>query len=104
MTKDIQKVLDREPQRRLSDRSMSGGLGPSGATGAQKCHSRVVSFEGCEIRTCADKVVVDSRVPLSDLPLWGFARPRLIFEGRSYYVAEKSQAFGMAMSPPSRRR
>ena len=48
---------------------------------ALKRQSRIVSFQGGEIWFCGDKVVVDSRVPLLDLKLRQFARPRIIFEG-----------------------
>jgi hypothetical protein len=59
-----------------------------------KSQSRMVSFESCDIWFCGDKVVVDSRVPLPDLKLREFARPRILFEDASYYVSEKSQSSG----------
>ena len=59
-----------------------------------KAQSRIVCFESCEIWFCGDKMVVDSRLPLPDLKLREFARPRIIFEGACYYVSEKSQSFG----------
>jgi hypothetical protein len=62
---------------------------------ALKSQSRIVSFEDCEIWCCGDKMIVDSRVPLSDLKLREFARPRIIFEGACYYVSEKSQSTGI---------
>ena len=57
-----------------------------------KTQSRIVCFESCEIWVCGEKVVVDSRVPLPDLKLREFARPRILFEDASYYVSEKSQS------------
>jgi hypothetical protein len=65
---------------------------PANPANLLKSQSRIVSFESCEIWFCGDKVVVDSRVPLPDLKLREFARPRILFEDASYYVSEKSQS------------
>jgi Circularly permutated YpsA SLOG family len=59
-----------------------------------KAQSRLVSFESCQIWFHGDNVVVDSRVPLPDLSLREFARPRILFEGASYHVSQKSQSSG----------
>ena len=66
----------------------------SDSANALKEQSRIVSYKGCEIWFCGDKVVVDSHVPLPDFKLREFARPRIIFEGACYYVGEKSQSSG----------
>ncbi len=57
-----------------------------------KEQSRIISFEGCEIWLCEEKVVVDSRVPLPDFTVREFARPRIYFESACYYVSEKSSS------------
>jgi hypothetical protein len=67
---------------------------PANPANPLKSQSRIVSFESCEIWFCGEKVVVDSRVPLPDLKLREFARPRILFEDASYYVSEKSQSSG----------
>lgn len=46
----------------------------------------------CEVWFCGDKVVVDSCLPLEDLKVREFARPRIVFERACYYVSEKSRA------------
>lgn len=52
----------------------------------------MVKHQTAEIWFSEDKLVVDSRVPLPDLTVREFARPRIIFESASYYVSEKSQS------------
>jgi hypothetical protein len=59
-----------------------------------KSQSRIIFFAGCEIWFCNERVVMDSVFPLPDLTLREFARPRISFEGKSYYVSEKSQSSG----------
>ncbi len=69
--------------------------------GLVKSQSRIVSFEGSEIWFCGGKVVVDSRVPLPELKLREFARPRIVFEAACYYVSEKSQSSTTRSRPGS---
>lgn len=61
-----------------------------------KAHSRLVSFDGCEIWFHDGYVVVDSQRPIADLVLREFARPRIYFQSACYYACQKSQS----SSPP----
>jgi hypothetical protein len=55
-----------------------------------KAGSRIISFPGAEVWFCQEQAVLDAERPIPDLIVREFARPRVVLEGRSYYVSSKS--------------
>jgi hypothetical protein len=57
-----------------------------------KAQSKIIRIGPCEIWSCGEDLVLDSTIPLPDLVVCEFARPRVWFAEVCYYVSARSQS------------